>query len=575
MSVIVKATGGAGAAAGPPAGYLNANMTGATDAGPAIQAAYDAGATAVTLAPGGIYLINTPVFLDTTNPRRKFVINGNGATLRLGSGLPTVSDWAYDTTTKWAFHVNTLRTGLSGGVVNAAANKATPGGGQTTPALTLRDVFVDGQDTNVGVAFGNRATSLHESVTLYRARVLLSWIDYPDGHKLHNCNNRSGFGTDSWLVIQTSNGDGLSIDSCTTDSSAGIANLDGCHGGTIRSTVGGALKITRSRGILISGLHTEANQTARTYAPIQISNSTVTFDTCELWRDPANRWGAIVIDDAAGEDHSDVTIRDTDARLVWYDDTPDGTCGPLLHIAAANPSTRVTAERCTGTVSIISSTPYWRTGFAVTSTDSAITTALSAGAAQIATGSFELRRRGTTAWGVTASAHRSLRSVRQQTAPAIGAVDVNVTRPIGTLTSGALYEYAVAALDEAGDYSQVSAAVSQTAGASGSLLVRGNTMTRSAPTRLVLWRRTGTGVLATPDRYVVLPHDGMTTRLYDTGGNVNGVPWITTSVPVPNTVAAADTTREGVLISGGLLYVEAGALKYRGTSGTVTTLGLA
>ena len=43
---------------------------------------------------------------------------------------------------------------------------------------------------------------------------------------------------------------------------------------------------------------------------------------------------------------------------------------------------------------------------------------------------------------------------------------------------------------------------------------------------------------------------GGSTRLFDTGANINKLPWITSSVPVPNTVAGSNHTADGLYVAG-------------------------
>lgn len=529
---------------------LDADHTGLIDAGPALQAAYDDGATTVVLRPGGRYLIDTPVFFDSTDGQRKFVLEGQNAKLILGSNLPTVSDFTYDSTVRWALYSAIQRDALSVGVVTATGNRSTGEFGPMPPAVTIRDLTVDGQNANRGLLFQNYAASLLEGVTLWRARVLVSWVDYPDGMTLRNCRNNQPYGTDSYLIIQISNGDGVVLDTCQADDVAGIARLSQCNGATLRGLVGGAVVLSNSHGVLITGTHLEAQQSGRVKTCIEVRNSHVVIDGSEFWCDPANRWGAITINDTADEGHTDLVVRDTVVRDVYFEDTPDSSAGPFLTITAANPSTRVRFERVSGTVSLQTLPTYWRTGLRLRSAVTAVQSAFSAGGAAIASGSFELRRRGGLSgatWELLGLNHRGLSVTRRQTAPEMQ-VDVEVEpAPTGALTNGTTYEYAMAVLDASGNYS-TAVSDSAVAGAAGALRLIG--LVTTSPCRVVIWRKTGAGVLTAPDRYAVLPHDGSSFRFYDTGANINMVPWVTTSVPVPNTVAAVNDTTSTLLLDG-------------------------
>jgi hypothetical protein len=60
----------------------------------------------------------------------------------------------------------------------------------------------------------------------------------------------------------------------------------------------------------------------------------------------------------------------------------------------------------------------------------------------------------------------------------------------------------------------------------------------TGPITVALWRKTAAGVASAPDHYVEIGLDAPSTIWIDTGANINGRAWQTTSLPVPNTVAA-------------------------------------
>lgn len=109
------------------------------------------------------------------------------------------------------------------------------------------------------------------------------------------------------------------------------------------------------------------------------------------------------------------------------------------------------------------------------------------------------------------------------------------------------------ATDAADNYSPVTAAVSSTTPSTGTPAIQlavNNSAPAGASGRLVVWRKTGTGVLTAPDRFIVIPTNGRMMRLFDTGAHLNKRPWVTTGVPVPNTVAPAGDRMADVLASG-------------------------
>ena len=126
----------------------------------------------------------------------------------------------------------------------------------------------------------------------------------------------------------------------------------------------------------------------------------------------------------------------------------------------------------------------------------------------------------------------------------------------GTLTNGQSYAYAFAICNTLPDgtiqYGQATAERLLTASTKLVIITELYMPTAAgAGATLVMWRKTGTGVLSAPDRYVVMPvgHGG-STRLFDTGANINKLPWITSSVPVPNTVAGSNHTADGLYVAG-------------------------
>jgi hypothetical protein len=194
---------------------------------------------------------------------------------------------------------------------------------------------------------------------------------------------------------------------------------------------------------------------------------------------------------------------------------------------------------------------------------SAVNSAISAGQGIMASGSWELRQRNG-AWEVIAIQHRGLVASRRVTVPTLGGVTASDEGITGTLVNGTSYDYAVAMMDNLGNYGVASADVTAAADSTGCLRLSGNVVT--SPARLVVWRKAAsTGVLTAPDAYVILPWDGYNYRLYDTGVNINKWPWITTSVPVPNTVAFGDHSTSAIGLDAGNVWPLVSAIKSSGT----------
>lgn len=117
----------------------------------------------------------------------------------------------------------------------------------------------------------------------------------------------------------------------------------------------------------------------------------------------------------------------------------------------------------------------------------------------------------------------------------------------------------------------ITLATGMAVGVPGSLRIE---VTVTAPgDGLMVWRKAGTGVLSAPDAYCVIPMAATTTDLYDTGDHLSGRPWVTSSVPVPNTVAdgAAASAREARQI--GLAAPTIAAQSAAGAGATATISG--
>lgn len=528
--------------------YLG-NSNGASDVGPLIQSAYDAGDTSVTLKPGGTYIWDTPVFLDSTSVTRRLVVNLNGATIRLGANLPTTPSYR-DATTKWAIFPNVKRSALSAGVVNVASNPARPGYGAPR-GLHIYGGVIDGQDQNVGVSFAHTNGVLFESVMLYRARCLVSWIGYVDCNTIRSCvnvNPPASIRTDSYLLDQIDLGDGVLIDSCNGDAAAGIARLVDNHGATIISPVGGGFEFIRCSGISVISAHIEAYQPSRTKTCFLINRSEVTVSGGDFLSDGANRWAVFTVNDTHSEGRTVLTIKDSVVPFYFAPEYADPTVGSFIHIVNMSYGSEIKVDSVKGGVKVPGFAELAGGGTVkVTSALTQIQSALDAKPGLLATGTFKISGNAFESWRVdnpsTPGLELSKARSNQPPQPSIlfnGATGPDSVK--GTLTNGVFVEYIIAFLDEFGRYNQRSSSASGNVTAAGSSRIIFNTYQKG---RVVVWRKVGGSagqVFTAPDAYAILNCEGGSTRVYDTGANVNGNPWISTSVPVPNTVAGTNQT---------------------------------
>lgn len=514
-----------------------------------LQAAFDNGVRRIRLQGGGIGILNGPIFLDATSSRVKYAIEGDGfTTLQLAAGLPGTPAYTPDPTTGWAFHLNTNRSALSGGVVTCTdATRSTGAGYPTKPRLVLRNLILDGAALNAGFVFGNTAAAAFDDCAFRLVKRAHSWRSYADGAAIRGGQIINAT-TGAWLIDQIDNGDGVVIDNFKGETS-GVWRAVNCNGGHVTGGINGQYRFKNCRGIRISDHHTEADRTFPDNLPMfDIDCSTVVLDQVFGYAGYSGSRYMIHINDTAGESHSDVEIR-SPYMVTYLGDTPDRARLPDVYIAAMNGSSRLRVTSPSGVVSVAAggnSALHSRDGMLIASAVPAIQSALDSARATLASSSWMLRRRNTT-WEVLAPGPLAgIRASRVLLAPSI--TSLVVSDVVGGLTSNT-YEYAIALRDADGYYTGASAA-SSVVGAAGyaNLLL---TTIPVTPATLVVWRKAATGVLAAPDAYVEIPVDGYLVRLYDTGSYVNGRPWITSGVPAAATVAAANTTFDRLILPNG------------------------
>lgn len=546
----------------------NLPADGVTDMGPALQAAYDSGDRTIVLDPKGVYLWDTEVFVDETDPEDQcLVIHGNGAKILLGSSLPTISASGVTafSGTRFAIFPNTLRTAESGGVVTISdANRATGSGGALR-SLVVHDVVIDGQSANRGFCYANRTPVTMINVKFDDGRVCSTWWDYTDGNTYIGCYSRGNGYSGQWFVEQVAQGDAVVILGPKADSTVGFYKGTGCRGMFVGGVVTGAFEFHDCSNVDMRGGHQEGQQNDAT--------------TLKLYNTDAAYHGSIylnatqpgvTVDDSGGTSGSVLRLGDVQAVSLFT--SGDGARAPLLSITP-NHATRVHARRMRGVTATTGMAGEHFDGPQPTITGSAAIIAAAAtpaALAAIARGSWDLAATTSSSAFVLRDARGLVITTREPSAPVIAQITTDSgVNPGGTLVEGQVYEYAVAVLDARGKFGAASAAVSATPSAKGGTRIL--LELPNAPSVVKVWRKTGTGVLAAPTVSVVLPVGARRAYLLDTGANISGRA-VAAAADVPNTVAGANTTLDGVEIGAGFLYVEAGAWKALGGSGTVTTL---
>ncbi|QEO14180.1 hypothetical protein FLP10_06915 [Agromyces intestinalis] len=493
---------------------------GATDDAPAIQAAFDAGAGAIDFEAGRTYLLDSPVFLDR-GTYDQFVLNLDGATLKLGPNLPSTDAFWREPEVRWAVFPNTKRGAWSPARGTVTVDASTRASGKSVGALvslTVRAGTIDGDGGNTGFSFANRTGSRFEGVVLLAGRALLSWADYSDLNVFVQCHNRAGGPANAVLVEQISSGDGLLMASCKADGSVWLARLKYSRGAEITGTVTGRIELDSCAGVRIGAAHQEAPVSNATMLAIRGSKVTVDTSVLYLTRGKSAQPPAITIDDSTTDEHTELVLRDSqELRALASEDVP---LGALVSVVKPAESTTVTARGLTALTTAPGTGGVWLAspGVAIGGSDE-IAAAIAAAPAVVATGDWVLARRGGV-WTVQPLA----------AAPAPGLKRPELLRAQGssgdvsggTLPAATSLSYVVMARNAAGETSARSPIAPAMAGQARTvkLVVRID----AAPCELRIWRYRGGST--TPDAYLSIPCARPKVTLYDFGAHLSGYAWL-------------------------------------------------
>ena len=516
--------------------------TGATDIGTALQVAFDAlgsGGGTINLKSGGTYYVNTPVFLDSTNAAAKYVLNCNGAYVKFGPGLPLASTMAGALSNPgWAFFNNTLRAALSGGTVTTTTGQSSTGATlPPTPHFVINDGVFDAQTNIIGLTYGNGASAIIRNSTFINIACGISWNAYVDGNGVENCQTRGASptgGQQTRMIYQRNSGDGTSAIKCKGYGGV-ILDLASCYGFLAESCVSGEMIFTASSGAVITG-HQETNEINST--PLSISLDRTRLNLYSQYTHPSasNTKYSIYINDTSDNFLASILDMQNHTEVYYLNsaETTDPARGATIYVNAINQNGSV---RCRSVKTVIqngfSTGKLYPEGLFMASAISGVTTAIAAGIDQIATGNFDMGYNG--AWVVSEPANLPV-PIKSLAAPTLS-VAADATGVVGSLTNGTTYQYVAACKSADGRWTALSSNASIAAPSTGTIQV---TITNpSTPCVIALWRATTSGVDTAPDHYIEIPLDGYETIWFDTGTNINGRAWQTSSLPVPNTVASS------------------------------------
>lgn len=539
-----------------------------TDCGPRIQEAVDSGATRIKLEGNTLFFLNSAVFDDSEvgigeGPQdRQVIIEGNNQTrLSLGSGLPTTTAFS-DTATKWGFFSGTKRTALSSGVVTCNNSTAVNGSQMNAgPRMVFKNLILDGKGTNTGLCFGNHAPNEIDHCTQRGLKFGLSWTGYCDGNKVSSIVTHENAGaaeagsiSGTWLIYQITNGDRVVVENIENGSSKnfGTWRAAQCRAGLVKGIVAGKIELNHSSGIVIDSGHTEL--TEQVFKPsIVINNSDVTIKGYNWFAGlESERYFIEINDDNAGSAVGS-SIKLDGCRSVYYPLTKDTERAADIYINAINPNSRIVIDNSDATILPLGSTVEYQGSLIIKSAVTAVTTALvnstytAFNKAIIASPRWELYKEGSS-W-ILSSSVKGITSYARQTSTPTFALQASTVWE-GTLTNGTSYSYAAAGIDDSGRHTSVSTASELAATSLGAIYVE-VTIT-AAPLGIIVWRKEGAGVLTAPTSYAVLPVGTILSRLIDTGTHINGIAWVLTSVPVPNTSFVVNNTCSGLKLSNGV-----------------------
>jgi|GEM_PF-6699047 len=548
ISGVATLTGGTLTASQVPSSVVSKSEAGiltspgaAIDCGALLQSALDS-YRVVHLVPGSTYLIATPVFLDAADNNAKYAIYAHGATIKFSENLPVPSGWntGIAAAPPTGFFNGTLRTALSGSTVDTSATYGCTNA-PFSPRFVIYDAILEsngalGSQAACAVFGGTATNNINGAaaglVNCVTKKLIagLSWVGYADGNFAEGCEVGSNpNGNSTRIVYQRASGDNTRVVRCKAYGGY-TADISGANGFVIENFISGQVNIQTSTGkISVGHQETEENSSAAPWS-ISIDRSRVSILDHYSWASNVSTKYSIRINDSVATPNyvaSEVTIRDWRPVARFHSGSSDVTKGPSLYISALNSGGRIRVANTRGIVLVSGASVGWQ-GVRVDAADSNIQTALTAGADYIATGNFELMY--DSIWRVVPIG--AMPASRRLVAPTLTAA--NHTTATGGLVQGQLYEYVAAVVTQGGGYGPLSSSVQVTADAKKAIDV--NLTNTIGPCQIIVWRKAGSGVATAPDAYVVIGLDAPQTVWLDMGNNINGRPWISASVPVPNTI---------------------------------------
>lgn len=536
------------------------------DDGPQIQALYDAGAGHINLLRGQTYTIKTPVFQDIAPARGEggLAIHLNGAKLVLDNALPQVQEWLDNptytngATARVAFFPNTLRTALSAGVVTLAGNFINGG----NLWLSIEGPGHVTGTNQTGLAMANNNGLIHCEKINGSVLFLIANGTGCDSLSTNHCVAVSvpsnSLGAMIWSFLPAQPGDTYSITDCKADTNARIGHFVQNRSVAIRGVNNGLIKFVQCQGILVGSAHYEANLgNPAGVGTLLFDCSSATFVGNTLKNGRGTQY-LVEVNDTQPEPLRTSLLFLGPTFQSFISSPGDTGAGldlaqpPHIRITAANRNTRIRA------VALASDFDAGLDGnrrgapgpLMISSAVTTITTALGTSQAKdaFANGAWELRQRGSGVWEVVNPLLPGLALLTKGVAPTATLASIAGANILGTLAISTQYAYAMATRDALGNYgplAQVGAIT--TPGSNFTGVVRLSPTASDAPKTLCIWRQAAAATVTVPDHYIEIPCPSYSPQFYDTGANVQGIPWLTGGLV--NTLPTVDASLDALAIT--------------------------
>jgi hypothetical protein len=539
-----------------------------SDDSPALQAAYDSGATVIQQqqGTGKRYFFLTSVSEGRTSNNARIVhrnLNGIVGEDCAILDMPDVSEFP----------------GIPGTTrVFIAANQKSDGYNAGTNTITVKNTyraavrnrgrrmdFVDCQldflATDCGLAVGNSAQIRFFGGRCEHHRFTITHDDYVDGctikrARIHSWLKDAGGFSYNAGYWQVDSGDNPVLEQIVGD--GGHAYLRSSDGASIKACVGGHYRFTGCSSVHWGQHHWDSDGSGTGVPLAVIKTSGVTID--DLWmhasKDPnLTEQGIVVEDGTSGVTGSNVLIRKPlFGTYLRNTDSSNAVLNSHIHVRSANRQTSVTVDRPQGAVfaqAVAGSKA--RSGILVTSAQAAVQAAIDSYFASLASTSWTLRWSGTgTSYVIRPVNQSGFRTQQKLIDPVFFADPRDVTATVDGLTGGlhtpgTSVSYRMLMEDVDGKTTLLSA-IGDADSVPSQGILRVNA-TFGTPGKLRLWRY-APGSTTVFDGYVEMPVDYGQFRGYDYKTHISGWVWQTTGIPSPLGIAANNSLDRSVYPNG-------------------------